>query len=66
MMVCFLDVGAISFNISFEFSAKIFVRSDVIFFLSEDLISSRFSVSILEDLVVPATGFKFLASSSHF
>ena len=27
MMVCFLDVGAISFNISFWFSVKILVRS---------------------------------------
>ena len=59
MMVCFLTVGAISFSISFWFSAKILVRSDMISFLNEDLISSRFSVSTLGDLLVPATGFKF-------
>ena len=59
MTVCFLDVGAISFNISFWISAKILVRSDIISFLSEDLNSSRFSVSTLGDLLVPATGFKF-------
>ena len=29
---CFLASGAISFNISFWFSAKILVRSDIIFF----------------------------------
>ena len=59
MMVCFLTGGAISFSISFWFSAKILVRSDMIPFLNEDLISSRFSVSTLGDLLVPATGFKF-------
>ena len=59
MMVCFLDVGTIRDNISFWFSAKILVRSDMISFLSEDLISSRFSVRTLGDLLVPATGFKF-------
>ena len=59
MIVCFLTGGAISFSISFWFSAKILVRSDMISFLNEDLISSRFSVSTLGDLLVPATGFKF-------
>ena len=63
-MVCFLAGGAISFNISFWFSAKILVRSDMISFLNEDLISSRFSVSTLGDLLVPATGFKFWLVSS--
>ena len=57
--VCFLVVGAISFNTSFWFSTKILARSDIISFLSEDLICSRFSVSTLGDLLVPATGFRF-------
>ena len=59
MMVCFLTEGAINFSISFWFSAKILVRSDMISFLNEDLISSRFSVSTLGDLLVPVTGFRF-------
>ena len=60
---CFLVTGAISFNISFWFSARILVRSDIISLLREDLISSRFSVSILGDLLVPATGFRFWLAS---
>ena len=60
---CFLVTGAISFNISFWFSARILVRSDIISLLREDLISSRFSESILGDLLVPATGFRFWLAS---
>ena len=60
---CFLVTGAISFNISFWFSARILVRSDIISLPREDLISSRFSVSILGDLLVPATGFRFWLAS---
>ena len=63
--VCVLVVGAISLNTSFWFSAKILVRSDIISFLSEDLISSRFSVSTLGDLLVPATGFRFWLFSGN-
>ena len=65
MMVCFLTVGAIGFSISFWFSAKILVRSDMISFLNDDLISSRFSVSTLGDLLVPATGFEFWLASGN-
>ena len=54
---CFLAVGAISFSISFWFSAKILVRSDIISFLSDNFISSKLSAEILGDLLVPATGF---------
>ena len=63
MTVRFLDAGAISFNVSFWFSARSLVRSDIISFLREDLISSRFSVSTLGDLLVPAAGFKFWLDS---
>ena len=54
---CFLAVGAISFSISFWFSAKILVRSDIISFLSDNFISSKLSAETLGDLLVPATGF---------
>ena len=56
---CFLVVGAISFSISFWFSAKILARSDIISFLIDDLFFSRISVRTLGDLPVPATGFRF-------
>ena len=55
--VCFLVTGAISFSISFWFSAKILVRSVIISFLRADLIFSKFSEMTLGDLLVPATGF---------
>ena len=55
--VCFLTVGAISFSVSFWFSAEILVRSDMISFLSTDFIFSKLSVVTLGDLLVPTIGF---------
>ena len=46
----FLTAGAISFNISFWFSAEILIISDLISFLRDVLISSNFSDCILGDL----------------
>ena len=59
IMAGFLVTGAISFSISFWFSASILVRSVIISFLRVVLISSRFSEMTLGDLLVPAKGFSF-------
>ena len=58
-VACFLATAAISFNISFWFSANILVKSDKIPFLTEDFISSKFSVWTSDDLLVAATEFSF-------
>ena len=51
----FFIVGDISFDISFWFSANIFVKSDNSSFLSDEFISSIFSICNLGELLVPAT-----------
>ena len=56
-IVDFLTVGAISLNVSFWFSAKIFVRSEVTSILSDALISSLFSACYFGDLLAPPTKF---------
>ena len=55
--VCFLFKGAISLSISFWFSAKILVRSDMISFLRDVFISVWLSGSILGTLLELATRF---------
>ena len=55
--VCFLFKGAISLNISFWFSASIFVKSDMISFLRVVFISSKFSSSSLGFLLELAIRF---------
>ena len=54
---CFLFKGAINFIISFWFSASILVKSDMISFLRDAFISSRFSGSTLGTLLGPAIRF---------
>ena len=67
----FLTTGAISFSISFWFSARILVRSDVISFLRNVLILSSFSDWIFGVLLGRATQFstsllsEVEASNSH-
>ena len=54
---CFFLRGAINFSISFWISANIFYKSDMISFLKDVFISSRFSGSRLRVLLGPATKF---------
>ena len=54
---CFLFKGAINFSISSWFSASMFVKSDMISFLRDAFISSRFSGSTLGTLLGPAIRF---------
>ena len=51
VVVGFSTSGAISFNISFWFSARILVRSDIISFLRDILISSSFSGWVFREFI---------------
>ena len=56
-IACFLTEGSLSLSIFFWFAAKSFVRSDIISFLSDVLISSNFSDCLFGDLLGPVTKF---------